>query len=166
MSHSLLRLALVLVAGLLSACSSFDAHWKEAAQGKNGATRWDGSWTSGAKTYANGAHHHGRLRCVLEPVLVAKAAQSHHGPLAKETSGPLRAYFHANWVIFSGNYDMILQPVPGKPQQYRGTHDLPAIFGGRYQYAAAITADHFSATYTCSIDRGAFDLHRLPFNKK
>lgn len=164
MSRALLRLGLVLGAGiLLSACSSFDAHWKGAAQGRNGATRWDGEWSSGQKVYANGAYHHGRLRCVLEPVAAEKSSAGSKRPPDR---GRVNAYFHANWVIFSGNYDMVLEPVPGKPGQYSGTHDLPAIFGGTYRYAATITDNHFAATYTCSIDRGAFDLHRVPPGKK
>lgn len=164
MSRHLLRLALVLVASLFTACSSFDAHWQGAAQGRNGATRWDGSWESGQKVYANGAYHHGRLRCVLEPVASGKSSKPINERSARDRR--LNAYFHANWLIFSGNYDIVLEPVPGKPHQYRGTHDLPAVFGGTYQYAATITHDHLMACYTCSIDKGIFDLWRVPSDKK
>jgi hypothetical protein len=166
MIRLLLRLALVLVASLFTACSSFDAHWQDAAQGRNGATRWDGSWQSGQKVYSDGAYHHGRLRCVLEPVASAKSPEVVKGSIAKNDPHRLKAYFHANWLMFSGNYDIVLEPVPGKPHQYSGTHDLPAMFGGRYQYAATITDDHFNACYTCSIDKGVFDLHRVRSDKK
>ena len=164
MSRRLLCLVLVLVASQFTACSSFDTHWKDAAQTKNSATRWDGIWKSGQKVYANGENHHGRLRCVLEPVAPEKSSKSVNERSAKDRR--LNAYFHANWLIFSGNYDIVLEPVPGKPHQYRGTHDLPAVFGGRYQYAATITDDHFAACYTCGIDRGVFDLHQVPVGKK
>jgi hypothetical protein len=165
MSRHLLRLALVLVASLFTACSSFDAYWKDASQGRNGATRWDGEWKSGQKVYADGAYHHGRLRCVLEPV-GNQRTEFVNGYFPKGAPGRLNAYFHANWLIFSGNYDIVLEPVPGKPHQYSGAHDLPAIFGGTYKYGATITDDHFMACYTCSIDKGVFDLHRVRPDKK
>jgi len=166
MSRLLLRLTLVLVASLFTACSSFDAHWKDAAQGRNGATRWDGIWKSGQKVYANGENHHGRLRCVLEPVASEKSSKCANGCMPPNAPGRLNAYFHANWLIFSGNYEIVLEPVAGKPHQYSGIHDLPAVFGGRYQYAATITHDHLAACYRCSIDKGVFDLHRVPADKK
>lgn len=166
MSRHLLRLALVLMAGLLAACSSFDAHWKDAAEGKNGVTRWDGRWTSGTRKETDGSPHGGRLRCVLEPVVSAKSSKVVAGHFPKEPPRRLNAYFHANWLIFSGNYEMILEPVPGKPHAYSGTHDLPSLFGGTYRYAATITDDHFTACYTSSYDRGTFDLHGVPAGKK
>jgi hypothetical protein len=147
--RSLLRCILVLLASLLAACSSFDQRWNDAAQGKGGATRWDGHWTSGKNVYANGAFHHGRLRCVLVP----------------QPDRSLVAYFHANWLIFSGNYDTPLQPVlTGPPRRnvrkYQGTHDLPAIYGGTYHYQATIEGDRFLTHYTSSYDTGTFDLWR------
>ena len=128
---------------------SFDRQWKDAAKG--GASRWDGHWQSGKNVYANGAYHHGRLRCVLVP----------------RPDKSLTAHFHANWLIFSGNYDMTLRPVPGtsrhpKVREYQGTHDVPAMFGGTYHYRATIAGDHFTADYDCSIDRGIFDLRLVP----
>ena len=164
MSRYLLRLTLALMAGLLAACSSFDGHWKEAAEGKNGATRWDGRWASGTRKEADGSAHGGRLRCVLESPAPVKSAKN--GPLPPKVSPRLNAHFHANWLIFSGNYEMVLEPVPGKPHAYSGTHDLPSTFGGTYRYAATITEDHFTACYTSNYDRGTFDLHRLPTGKK
>jgi len=146
----LLRGVLALLAGLLAACSSpFDQRWHDAGQGQGGATRWDGHWTSGKNVYANGVFHHGRLRCVIVP-------QPDHC---------LEAYFHANWLIFSGNYDTPLQPVLTGPrrrnvQKYRGTHDLPAIYGGTYHYLATIEGDRFLTHYTSSYDTGIFDLRR------
>lgn len=166
MSHYLLRLTLVLVAGLLAACSSFDTRWNAAADGKNGATRWDGRWASGTRKETDGSPHGGRLRCVLERPASMKEPTSVTDDPVKQDPHRLSAYFHANWLIFSGNYEVDLKPVPGKPHAYSGTHDLPPMFGGTYRYAATITEDHFSACYSSSYDRGTFDLHRVPGGKK
>lgn len=150
MNRIFISCALVFSLGLLSACSSFDRQWKEAASGKEGLTRWDGVWKSGKNVYVNGAYHHGRLRCVL----------------AAQPDKKLKAYFHANWLMFSGNYDMTLQPVAAGPRRkdpgdYEGTHELPAMFGGTYHYRATIAGDHFEAKYTCQIDQGIFELRRV-----
>jgi hypothetical protein len=161
MRSLLLRSFLALLASLLAACSSFDQHWRDAAQGKGGATRWDGHWQSGQNKYANGAWHHGRLRCVLEPVRVSEYVGGHH-------ADGYHAYFHANWLIFSGNYDMSLRavgPRRGKVRRYEGSHDLPAAFGGTYHYQATITGNTFKADYTCKIDHGLFDLQQVPPGK-
>ena len=151
MSRYLLRGVLALLASLLAACSSFDRHWNDAAQEKGGASRWDGQWKSERNVYANGAYHHGRLRCVLVP----------------QADRSLAAHFHANWLIFSGNYDMTLHPVAGGPRRreagkYQGTHDLPAMFGGTYRYQATVEGDRFVTHYTSSYDTGTFDLRRVP----
>jgi hypothetical protein len=155
MTRYLLRSVLVLLASLLAACSSFDQQWKNAAHGKTGATRWDGNWTSGTRRNSNGSPHGGRLRCVLEP----------------QRDQSLVAHFHANWLIFSGNYDMTLHPAatgPRRPQahEYRGTHEMPAAFGGTYHYGATITGDRFTACYTSSYDRGTFLLHPVAAEKE
>ena len=165
MRSNLLRCFLVVLASLLAACSSFDQHWKEAAKGQGGATRWDGHWQSGENVYANGAYHHGRLRCVLEKPVLSKFLTGYR----PQGAGDLTAYFHANWLIFSGNYEMTLKPVgplQGKVRQYEGTHDLLAMFGGTYHYRAKIAGNHFTADYTCRIDRGIFDLREVPPNKE
>ena len=156
MNRIVLRCVLAFLCfGISTACSTFDRHWQEAGQPKGSATRWDGQWKSGKKLYANGAYHHGRLRCVLVP----------------QPNQSLKAYFHANWLIFSGNYDMTLQPVLAGPRRgnvrhYQGTDDLPAAFGGTYHYQATIAGDHLTATYTCSIDQGIFDLRRVLLPKE
>ncbi|MEI9896840.1 MAG: hypothetical protein WDN28_24045 [Chthoniobacter sp.] len=146
---------LALCATLLGACSSFDRQWKDAAQGKGRATRWDGQWTSGKNVYANGAFHHGRLRCVL----------------VTQPDRSLVAHFHANWLIFSGNYDMPMQPLPTGPRRpnirkYQGTHDLPAMFGGTYRYQATIEGDRFITRYTSSYDEGTFNLRQVSSAKE
>lgn len=156
MSRPLLHFILVLFASQFTAYSTtFDKQWNAAAEGKGKASRWDGRWASGTRKETNGSAHGGRLRAVIEP----------------QPDRSLVAHFHANWLIFSGNYDMTFQPAPGSPrrgrtQEYKGTHDLPKIFGGTYYYTAKVTGDHLAAAYTCNYDKGTFDLRRLPADKK
>ena len=76
-------------------------------------------------------------------------------------SNRLRADFRANWLIFASSYTMTLTPVSGSPADYRGTHELPALFGGTYRYAAHISGDRFTARYDSSYDHGTFDLARV-----
>jgi len=137
------RVTMAVLAGLFGGCASFDQHWKDASAGHNGATRWNGKWISEKH------HEDGHLRCVLEP----------------QKGNNRVAHFHANWVIFSSNFDMTLEPVKGGPRHqalaYRGTHDLPAIFGGAYHYDATIDGRHFAAHYTSSYDYGTFALERV-----
>jgi hypothetical protein len=155
MSQRLLRCLLLLSVVLLGGCTSFDRQWNAAGQGTGGATRWDGRWSSGTRKETDGSPHGGRLRCVLEP----------------QPGQQLLAHFHANWLIFSGNYDLPLQPAspvakPGKARDYRGTHDLPWVFGGTYRYTATIDPVHFIAHYTSNYDTGVFTLHRVPSDKE
>jgi hypothetical protein len=138
----LLRAALVLVTGLLGGCASFDQHWKDAAAGRKGATRWDGKWISEQH------HEDGRLRCVLEP-----------------RGKNLEAYFHANWLIFSSNFETVFSPVAaprhGKVLAYRGTQDLPKIFGGTYSYDATLAERQFNCRYSSNYDHGTFVVQRV-----
>ena len=148
------RLLPVLLCATLAACSSFDAEWRAA---KDGATRWDGRWTSGKHRTRSGEPSGGRLRCVLTE------AASDCFP-AKRPARPaqaLRASFHANWMVFSSDYTMTLTPLSGSRTEFRGTHALPAIFGGTYRYTARIAGDRFTARYDSSYDHGTFDLTRV-----
>jgi hypothetical protein len=133
---------------LFGACASFDPRWR-AADGtakSRYATRWDGRWTSAKHRTPTGKAESGRLRCVLE----------HAG------GGKLDAHFHANFLFFSANYSMTLEPKKGGGKsEFRGTQDLPKIFGGTYSYKARITKDHFVTHYDSSYDNGTFDLRRV-----
>ncbi len=87
----------------------------------------------------------GRLRCVLTPVDHTK----------------VRALFHANWLCFSGDYEVeLLRRNASKSASGRltGTHDLPAIFGGTYRYDAEIAGLRFTARYSSKYDAGVFDM--------
>lgn len=151
----LARLLLFATVGMFSACSSFDAKWRaaEKSTGPHGATRWDGRWTSEKHAApAGGGPAGGRLRAVLTPIVPNTSAQRIPAQ---------RADFRANWLIFASGYTMTLTPVPRSRTDYRGTHDLPAIFGGTYRYTARLSGDRLAATYDSSYDRGTFDLTRV-----
>src|SRR5436190_9532916 len=143
------RLIVVLLAVLLSACSSFDTRWKAAATSRT-AERWDGRWTSGKHLKGSGQPEGGRLRAVTE----------------SSANGSMTAHFLANWIVFSSGYTMTFQPRDAgsrgsKGCEFRGTHDLPKIFGGTYRYEATLLGDHLTARYHSSYDDGTFDLHRV-----
>jgi hypothetical protein len=144
------------------ACSSFDAKWRAAKDDTtaHGPTRWDGRWTSEKHRTGAGEPEGGRLRCVL-----SEAATNCFPPRPGiSPSKELSADFHANWSAFSANYTLLLTPVhrgPGPQTDFRGTHELPAIFGGTYRYTAHISGDHFTARYDSSYDHGTFALTRV-----
>ena len=153
------RLLLVLLCGALAACSSFDADWRAVKNPANprGPTRWDGRWTSEKDTALGGGPAGGRLRCVLAETATNCFPAKKAAPPGQE----LTAHFHANWLLFSSNLTMTLTPVGGSRTDFRGTHDLPAIFGGTYRYTAHISGDHFTARYDSTHGRGTFDLTRV-----
>jgi hypothetical protein len=140
---------LFLLAGLGSACSSFDAKWKAAGSG-SGAERWEGRWTSEKHISASGTPAGGRLRAVIEA-----------GP-----EKALTAHLRANWHIFTSDYSMVFIPKPGQSSQspareFSGVHQLPRIFGGAYRYDARLAGDQLTARYTSSYDHGKFVLRRV-----
>ena len=142
------RLSTVVVLALFSGCSSFQKKWDAVGQpGKyEHASRWDGRWTSARHKSASGPAG-GRLRCVIEPVADSRVL----------------AHFRANWEAFSANYDVTFEPKSkrgGEVREFRGSHDLPKIFGGTYRYDARIAGDRFSARYDSSYDSGTFQLTR------
>ncbi len=157
------RLILSMAIVASGACSSFDAKWRaaEKAAGPNGPTRWDGRWTSAKHRGKNGAAEGGRLRAVLAEVRVATNCSPEKSAVKPGTRTDLRADFHANWLIFASSYSMTLKPVPGSPTEFRGTHELPAVFGGTYRYTARRVGDRLNATYDSSYDRGTFELTRV-----
>ncbi len=151
------RLLLAILCGALAACSSFEAKWRAA---KSPATRWDGRWTS-AKHMSGGGPAGGRLRCVLEEAPLARGCFPAKPRPEPGRAPVLGAAFHANWLLFASTYSMTLTPEKNSRTNFRGTHDLPAIFGGTYRYAAHISGDRFTARYDSSYDHGSFDLTRV-----
>ncbi len=102
----------------------------------------------------------GKLRAVLTEQVSPAGSYLPPGP----TPGggrTLRADFRAHWLAFASSYAMTLTPVPGSATKFRGTHELPAIFGGTYRYSARVAGDQFTAFYDSSYDCGTFTLQRL-----
>lgn len=148
------RLFLAVLCGALAACSSFEAQWRAA---KSPATRWDGRWTSAKHRTRSGGPEGGRLRCVLTETALNCFPEKR--PAAPAHS--LCADFHANWLIFASDFTMTLTPEKNSRTDFRGTHELPAIFGGAYRYTAHLDGDRFTARYDSTYDCGTFDLTRL-----
>ena len=142
----------ILLFVLCAGCSSFQKKWDAVgAPGKYGhASRWEGRWKSSHHKTAAGAPEGGRLLCVLEPAADLQ----------------MIAHFHAYWQAFSANYDVTFQPKKTGPRrtgtvmEFRGTHELPKIFGGTYRYDARIVGDQFRAKYDSSYDSGTFEMTR------
>ena len=148
--------AALLVAG--SGCSSFDSRWKTAAAPNSPASRWDGRWTSEKHRAPGGdGPAGGRLRAVLTGLDPNGLPTQRITPSTK-----LRADFHANWLIFASSYTVTLEPVSGSRTDFRGTHELPKLFGGTYRYDSRLAGDRLSARYTSSYDHGTFALQRIP----
>lgn len=143
-------LLLALAAG---GCSSFSGHWRAAAKpqapGVDTVSRWEGRWTSSHHRQPWGGPAGGRLRCILE----------------EGAGGNARAEFHANWLCFSADYTVTLQRQrvggPGRVKEFAGSQELPAMFGGLYQYRARVGPERFDATYTSTYDAGVFGMTRL-----
>ena len=135
----LIALALLLLA---AGCSSFDKKWRSAGQpgALQKAARYEGRWASDWHHTPGGDKMGGRLRCVFLPT----------------EAGHSRAWFHANWLLFSGDYEV---DFAGR-RKLSGSHRLPAIFGGEYRYDALVTPDRFTAHYTSSYDIGTFVMTR------
>ena len=147
------RLSACLALALFAGCSSFHEKWSAAGQpGKfQNASRWEGRWVSAHHKTPAGTPEGGRLRCVIEPLNDAR----------------ILAHFHANWLAFSADYSVPFDakiPRTGKrgaPVEFRGTHELPKMFGGVYRYDARISAERFTAQYGSSYDAGIFEMTRL-----
>lgn len=154
------RPLLALLCGALAACSSFDAKWRAAENPGPGVSRWEGRWMSEKHTAQPGVPAGGKLRAVLTELHVPAGSYLPPGP-APGLGRPMRADFHAHWLAFTSDYAMTLTPVPGSSAKFRGTHELPAIFGGTYRYSARIAGDRFTAFYDSSYDCGTFTLQRL-----
>ncbi len=130
-------------AALLCSCSSFSHRWAAAPKPTAGdpfAGRWDGTWDSASRPGEGG-----RLQCVFTPI------QPHI----------YEAAFHAHWKIFASDYAANFDVVRrGRVLDFRGTHQMPAIFGGMYHFSGHITPVKFTAHYDSNYDRGTFTLAR------
>ena len=147
-SLRMIRLSLLLlVACLLSSCSTaFKCEWKTATalgpqSGIEGA--WQGTWLSSA----NG--HHGNLRCIVGP--------------KKNVQGDREFHYHATWAgLVGGAYRATHRVNVSKgASTFTGEHQMPRWAGGRYVYGGTIEGDAFNACYECSKDKGTFQMQRV-----
>ncbi len=147
-SLRMIRLSLtLLVACLLSSCSTaFQLEWKAATalgpqSGIEGA--WQGTWLSSA----NG--HHGNLRCIV----------GHK----KNAQGDREFHYHATWAgLVGGAYRATHRVNVSKgASTFTGEYQMPRWAGGRYVYGGTIQGDAFNACYECSKDKGTFQMQRV-----
>ncbi|MBL9168303.1 MAG: hypothetical protein JNN07_11225 [Verrucomicrobiales bacterium] len=140
------HLACCLLLILGSGCSSFNRHWKEAAQNPSSSPglvgAWDGTWVSEA------SGHQGRLRCLIQ----------------QQSATHYQAWFRANYArIFNVGYKVSLQVRSTEDRQvFQGEANLGSLVGGVYTYEGYATATNLFSTYRCRIDHGRFELNRPP----
>ena len=146
------RLAALACALVLAGCGSFERDWKQATlkPAPAGSTAdpfagpWDGQWTSEKHRLPTGPAG-GRLRCLFTQV------DAHH----------YQARFMANWLFFSTSYEVTFETKRrAGTLDFRGEHDLGAIFGGVYRYRGHVTPQHFGASFASGYDYGQFNLSR------
>jgi hypothetical protein len=134
-------------------CSSlrFGREWRKAvAVGTEAADaglagRWEGTWES----EVNG--HRGKLRCLVEPVSAEE--------------GRYLFRYRATWMrvlsgVFKAEHRVVRQSEDG--WRFQGEQRLAKWAGGLYQYEGEIKGPVFEATYRCELDKGLFQMRRVP----
>ena len=143
-----LALPILLLLGFASGCA-FDRNWRSLSRAtveENPQTdllagRWEGKWIS------EQSGHQGKLRAIMR---------------RKEDSS-YRADFDAMFfAILRAGYGINLnvKPQGHSKVEFEGEEDLGSLAGGVYKYKGETDGQTFSATYTCSIDRGRFEMKR------
>jgi hypothetical protein len=133
------------LAAVFSNPSEFNRHWNDPNPPGAGADlprRWEGQWIS----EVNG--HHGALRCVLAQRSPTEYAATFYAVYA----GFLRVCYT---VILRGekkNAALALE----------GDSDLGRLAGGIYHYSGEATGRSFRCAYSCSYDRGTFEMLPAP----
>jgi hypothetical protein len=132
-----------LFAPLTANCRDFHNRWEQAKglgpEGVSGC--WSGEWTS------KSTGHHGRLRCVINPVAPAL----------------WRMYFRAEYsTLFRACYatDFAVHQKDGG-WSFSGGSDLGVLAGGEYSYSGHATLESLVCSYKSSRDQGEFKLRRF-----
>jgi hypothetical protein len=144
-----MRFAMMLCAAafLFTGCSSFNRDYESAVAAGWPADSIEGPWHGRWQSHAG--HGGDRLRAVVT-----------RSPSSPDT---YHARFRAKfWLIFHSNQDVDLKVTSTNPTQASGEKDLGWLYGGVYQYDAALTPTQFDATYRSKHDHGVFSLTRPP----
>ena len=136
----------LLVALVLSGCSSFNHQWNKAAAQPAPTTdilgRWQGTWKSDA------SGHNDPLRCLI----------------TRSDQGAYQARFHARYhKVFTFGYTVKLNVTKTDDNDafhFRGDANLHWWAGGMYHYEGKATPTNFFSTYRCKYDHGTFQMTR------
>ena len=159
----LARYFLLALALASSACTSFDRAWAISSPARLRPVggplglppqtfpqspfdgRWVGHWTSEQHRGLSGDPESGELRLVLN----------------KHDAYKYRAFFRANWLIFRGDYQVMLDVKQrGNTLYLHGQEMVSPIFGGTYHYDGTVTRDRFAMRYDSGYDSGTIELRR------
>jgi hypothetical protein len=135
---------MILVAGLLAGgagCSTFERDWRAAFPATGIEGRWEGRWSSDV------TGHSGRLQ----------------GLVTRRAEGGYEARFHAHYKIllpltFNSTVPLSVEP-RGGVWKIQGDANLGWLFG-QYHYDGTVSPTNFFSTYSCSYDRGTFQMVR------
>lgn len=139
-------LVLLLVAGAVAGCSSFNREWKASGvstrQADDLAGRWEGTWLSNA----NG--HTDQLRC-----LITKVGETNY---SARFQAKYRKVFR-----FTVYYTVpLVADRRTETNQFQGEANLGWLSGGVYRYEGHATGTNFFSTYECKYDHGTFRMTR------
>jgi hypothetical protein len=135
--------AVHMLAPLTANCRDFEDRWNGAAAlGPEGVSgRWEGEWVSAV------TGHHGRLRCVVNPVAPALWRMYFRG----EYSRFFRACYGTDFTVVKG---------PDR-WTFSGASDLGVLAGGAYAYEGHATLGALICSYRSARDHGEFRLTRV-----
>jgi hypothetical protein len=152
-----LGIVLVMAAGLLGGCSSFDQQWKQspAVGGAPAimplAGKWEGRWQG-----SDG--HGGDLRAII---VTTEAPSSATGT---ERTQRYTATFKATFLaLLSGEHsvELVATRQPDGRMNFQGRKDLGFLCGGTYTYDGHVTQDQFVANFQSALDHGTFTMTRV-----
>lgn len=134
----------LLLAVLLTGCSSFSKKWDAASGAPRDPLgiegRWIGTWQNTNNTHAD------RMRAVMVPVGTNEYRVHFHAKYKKVLGFKYEATFHGR----AENGAFV----------FEGREDLGALAGGVYRYTGRVSPRDFYSTYESKYDSGTFTLQR------
>jgi len=136
--------AVLIVAGFVGGCSSFNHDWEAALQKPVPRSELQGPWQGMSHSDANG--HKGKLRCII----------------TKKENGAYRARFHARYgKVLGFSYAVILRAQPVTDGFiFNGQANLGFLAGGVYYYDGHADETNLFSNYSCKYDHGTFEMKR------